>query len=166
MDLYPAGRSSRASSRILSSFALISEWSAIKKTYIDEITRQDIFRFHEALAKRGCGDRTIANKHARLKSWLIFAGIDRDIFPPKPRYEEGLPKVYASDEISTLLAEADPYVRTPGNAAYGRGLSFMSSYDNLFLVMAGSSIFTAGVESTTEVGSLRHLGGYRSQPTE
>jgi len=44
------------------------------KAYLDDVTGNDVLKFHAALRKRGCGDRTIANKHARLKSWLLFAG--------------------------------------------------------------------------------------------
>ncbi len=40
-----------------------------RKTYVDEITRDDVFRFHAALRKRGCSERTVANKHQRLTSW-------------------------------------------------------------------------------------------------
>jgi integrase len=82
-----------------------------RKTYVDEITRDDIFRFHTALRKRGCSDRTVANKHQRLTSWLRFAGIDKTILPPVPKYEETLPTIYTSDEISTMLAEAAPYMK-------------------------------------------------------
>lgn len=82
-----------------------------KKTYVDEITRDDIFRFHTALRKRGCSDRTVANKHQRLTSWLRFAGIDKTILPPVPKYEETLPTIYTSDEISTILAEAAPHMK-------------------------------------------------------
>ena len=39
-----------------------------RKTFVDEVAREDIFRFHKALRDRGCSDRTVANKHARLKS--------------------------------------------------------------------------------------------------
>jgi integrase len=82
-----------------------------RKTYVDEITRDDIFRFHTALRKRGCSDRTVANKHQRLTSWIRFAGIDKTVLPPVPKYEETLPTIYTSDEISTLLAEAAPYMK-------------------------------------------------------
>ena len=82
-----------------------------RKTYVDEITRDDIFRFHIALRKRGCSDRTVANKHQRLTSWLRFAGIDKTILPPVPKYEETLPTIYTSDEISTILAEAGSYMK-------------------------------------------------------
>jgi integrase len=82
-----------------------------KKAYIDEIDRDDIFSFHTAIRKRGCGDRTVANKHTRLTSWLRFAGIDKSILPPVPRYEEKLPTVYSSDQTRALLAKADSYLR-------------------------------------------------------
>ncbi len=82
-----------------------------RKTYVDEINREDIFRFHEVLRKRGCEDRTVKNKHQRLSSWLRFAGVDKGILPPTPRYEEALPTIYARDQISTLLANASPTKR-------------------------------------------------------
>lgn len=89
------------------------------KTYVDELDRSDIFRFHRALARRGCSDRTIANKDARLRSWLMYAGVPKrdprlpeahQIMPRRPRYEEKLPTVYTSDEISSILGAADPYM--------------------------------------------------------
>lgn len=83
----------------------------VHKTYIDELTRQDVLRFHEALRKRGCEDRTVANKHVRLASWLRFAGFDKKQLPPKPKYELELPTVYTPDEVSTILGAADHYMR-------------------------------------------------------
>ena len=91
----------------------------IRKIYIDEIERDDFYRFHAALRRRGCSDRTIANKDARLRSWLMFAGIPKrdprlpeaqQKMPPKPRYEEKLPTIYTRDEISSILGAADSYM--------------------------------------------------------
>jgi len=36
-----------------------------RKTFVDEIGKEDIYKFHAALRKRKCGDRTVSNKHAR-----------------------------------------------------------------------------------------------------
>ena len=83
----------------------------VRKTYIDELTRTDVLQFHEALRKRGCADRTVANKHVRLASWLRFAGFDKEQLPPKPKYELELPTVYTPDEVSSILGAADSYVR-------------------------------------------------------
>lgn len=81
-----------------------------KKSYADEIGREDLFDFHAALRKRGCSDRTVANKHARITSFLRFAGVDRSILPPPPRYDETLPTIYTSDEVSTILGASDAYM--------------------------------------------------------
>lgn len=81
------------------------------KSFLDEIGREDILSFHRALEARGCGERTVANKHTRLTSWLRFAGIEREKLPPTPRYEEKLPTVYSSEQIHALLGAADPYMR-------------------------------------------------------
>ena len=94
----------------------------VKKTFVDEITREDVFAFHRALRKRGCQDRTVANKHSRAASWLHFAGVAKDILPPKPRYEEQLPTIYDRDQISTLLANADAAKRMMIDLALKLGL--------------------------------------------
>lgn len=95
----------------LVSTEFIEQMRKRNKSYVDEIGREDIFFFHTALKARGCSDRTVANKHARLTSWLRFAGIDQKKLPPKPRYEDKLPTVYTSDQMQTLLSEADQYFR-------------------------------------------------------
>lgn len=82
-----------------------------KKRRVDEITTEDITRFHTVLRRRGCEDRTVANKHARLVSWLKFAGVDPKLFPPKPVYEKELPTIYDSDQIEKLLSTDNKYMR-------------------------------------------------------
>lgn len=94
----------------------------VRKTYLDELTRNDVLGFHAALRKRGCGDRTVANKHNRLKSWFLFAGVDRTVLPPRPRYEEKLPTKYTSDEHSSILGAADPYMHLAIGLALKCGL--------------------------------------------
>lgn len=82
------------------------------KTFTDEIKKEDVYLFHKALRKRGCGPRTVANKHARLKSFFKFAGLDTaEVMPPVPKYEETLPTVYTPDELRAILKAADPYMR-------------------------------------------------------
>lgn len=81
-----------------------------KKTCVDEIKPTDFSHFHQALWKRKLSNRTVANKHERLASWLAYAGIDKDIIPPAPKYEEGLPTIYERDQISTMLGAADDYM--------------------------------------------------------
>jgi len=82
-----------------------------KKTYVDEIKKEDFYKFHAALRKRGCVPRTLSNKHARIASWLRFAGIDKANIPPKPKYEEALPTIYEPEQYRALLEVADPHTK-------------------------------------------------------
>jgi hypothetical protein len=82
----------------------------VKKSYADEICREDVLDFHAALRKRGCSDRTVANKHARIASFLRFAGVERSVLSPSPRYDETLPTIYTSDDIGRVLRAADSYM--------------------------------------------------------
>jgi len=85
--------------------------SRVGRTYVDEVTADDIFAYHARLRKVGLEPRTVANKHARLASWLKFAGIDPKKIPPKPVYEQKLPNMYSREQTEALLAAADPYQR-------------------------------------------------------
>jgi integrase len=86
--------------------------ATVSKTFVDEITREDVLRFHAALRKRGLSDRTVSNKDDRLRSFLRFCKVSlADIMPPKPKYEETLPTTYEGDEIRRLLKSADGYMQ-------------------------------------------------------
>jgi integrase len=89
------------------------EFIAVSKlTFADEVTREHVFRFHKHLRERGCGDRTVANKHARLKAFFRFAKMDYEaILPPSPKYDATLPTTYTADETKAILSAADPYMR-------------------------------------------------------
>ena len=82
------------------------------RTFVDEVTREDIFKFHRALRARGCSDRTVSNKHKRLRSFFIYCKLDhKAIMPPSPRYEVTLPDTYTSEQTGKILAAADDYTR-------------------------------------------------------
>ena len=93
-----------------------------KKTYVDEIRREDLFDFHAALRKRGSADRTVANYHMRTASFLRFAGVDPKIIPPVPRYDETLPTIYTCDQIASILGAAGPYMHLAIGLALKCGL--------------------------------------------
>ena len=82
-----------------------------KKNFVDEIRKEDLYRFHAALRKRGCGPRTLSNKHSRIVSWLRFAGIDKANIPPRPKYEEALPTIYEPEQYKALLEGADTHTK-------------------------------------------------------
>lgn len=80
------------------------------KTFVDEVTKDDVVTYHRWLRKQGRTDRTVANKHQRLRSFFRFAGIDVAIMPQKPKYEKELPTVYTAEQVSALLGKADAYM--------------------------------------------------------
>jgi integrase len=92
-------------------------------TYVRGITREHILKFHSALRKRGMSDRTVSNKHGRLKSFLLFCGVDvKKVMPPAPKYEQGLPVIYSKAEIEAIREAADGTMRMVIDMAYKLGL--------------------------------------------
>jgi integrase len=113
-----AMEAAQKSENVLEEFILTSG-----RTFVDEITRQDIFDYHAYLRKQWRTDRTIAEKHTRLRSFLKFAGVDvKTVMPEKPKYEKALPTVYSAEEIESLLSTADPYMRLAIELGYKTGL--------------------------------------------
>jgi integrase len=78
--------------------------------FVKMVTRDCIFRYHAKLRKRGLSERTIANKHNRVRAFLRFHKIDVAFMPPVPRYEKKLPTIYTPGEISILRSAADEYM--------------------------------------------------------
>ena len=44
------------------------------KTFLDEMTKADILNYHKTLRKNGQTDRTLANKHQRLRCFSDSPG--------------------------------------------------------------------------------------------
>ena len=80
--------------------------------WVKNITRQHVLAFHQKLRDRRCSSRTIANKDARLRTFLRFCGVDTSFLPPKPKYEETEAQIYAPGELKTILEAADDYMGT------------------------------------------------------
>jgi integrase len=66
-----------------------------------------MLRYHAELRRKGNGDRTVANKHAAVKAFILWLGLDKKVLGRPPRYEKTLPKTYNRDVISSLIAEND-----------------------------------------------------------
>lgn len=86
--------------------------SVCSKTYVDELTREDVTKFHAALRKRDMGDRTVHNRHMNLRSFILFVGLDADeVCGPTPRYEEQVVEIFESEDLepffSALTTEYD-----------------------------------------------------------
>ncbi len=81
------------------------------RTYADEVTRDDVLKFHKALRARGLSDRTVSNKHKRLASFFKFCKMDKEILPPCPKFEKKIPNAYSKDDNKKILEAADDYMR-------------------------------------------------------
>lgn len=73
------------------------------KEYVDEITTDDISKWHGAMRRRGLSDRTIYNRNSSLKSFLKYLDIVK-IAPRTPRFEKTLPEVYSERELERFFA--------------------------------------------------------------
>jgi integrase len=91
-------------------------------TYVKGITREMILDFHAKLRRRGLSERTIANKHERVKAFLKFCGVDTKFMPPVPKYEQKLPTIYTPDEIKAIRGVADDYMKLVIDLALKLGL--------------------------------------------
>ena len=91
-------------------------------TYSRQVTRECVLNFHAALRKKGNSERTIANKHARLKSFLKWLKLDTKWMPPAPDYEESLPDIYSQAELAAVREAANEYMRVAIDLAYMLGL--------------------------------------------
>jgi len=101
------------------------EFIGKRRTYVDEVTDRDILDWRKWLkgehgqgrqGKRGNvrgknSDRTVANKHDRLASWLLNAGFPKSKMPRPPKYEETVPTVFSRAQIGSLLEAAEPDMR-------------------------------------------------------
>jgi integrase len=70
------------------------------------IGRETMLRFHAHLRARGNSERTVADKHQRVKAWLRWCAVDTAFMPPAPKYEETLPNIYEPEEIGAIRRAA------------------------------------------------------------
>jgi integrase len=109
------------------------------KDFVDELTETDILKFLDTLraypvywlvrkspskrtqatqirrrlpSKHRCiSKRTVFQYFMIVRSWLLKAGADRNIFPPPPRFEEKEVTIYTPEEIDTFLSIATGNLR-------------------------------------------------------
>jgi integrase len=89
------------------------------KIYADELESEDVLKYQRTLRKRGMADRTIANRHGHVTSFLRFCKLDaKELAPIKPKYETGVPEIYTSEEMRSFFAslKSDYHVITYGLA--------------------------------------------------
>jgi integrase len=78
------------------------------KTYADELTHDDVLKFHKQMRGRGLADRTVHNRHKSLRSFLISLGFAGDALKKlagekPPRFEKTMPKIYEPEDLTALF---------------------------------------------------------------
>jgi integrase len=74
--------------------------------HVISITRQHVLNFHKAQRAKGSSERTIADKHQRVKAWLRFLKVDTSFMPPVPKYERKKVVIYTPGEIKSIRGAA------------------------------------------------------------
>jgi len=81
-----------------------------KKTFVDELSHDDVVAFHKAMQSKKRSDRTIHNRHMHLRAFLLFAGIRGDdlkvVAGKKPRYEKQLVDIFEPAELDAFFGQA------------------------------------------------------------
>jgi integrase len=90
----------------------ISEFiQSVPAAFVDEVTENMVLTHYSALKRMGNEQRTIFNKHTRLKSFLRWAGLDvKTVMQHTPRYVKKRPEIFADEELKSFFAACDdPY---------------------------------------------------------
>ena len=84
----------------------------VGRTFVDEITADDILRYQRELRKQGYSQRTIYNRHANTVAFLRFCKLNvKELAPARPRYEKTLPERYSPEELAAFFASIkDPHL--------------------------------------------------------
>lgn len=83
------------------------------KTYADELTHDDVLKFHGQMKNRKLSDRTVHNRHMNLRSFLLTLGFSAErvkaIAGKKaPKFEKTMPEIYEPDELKAFFASLKP----------------------------------------------------------
>jgi integrase len=78
------------------------------KTYADQLTNDDIVKFHGQMKGRGLSERTVFNRHMNLRAFLISLGFRGDELKKiagdkPPRYEKTMPEIYEPEDLTAFF---------------------------------------------------------------
>lgn len=90
--------------------------------HVISITRKHILDYHKFLRSKGSSERTIADKHQRIKAWLRFLKVDTSFMPKTPKFEKTRPTIYGQTQIDDIRAAADDEMRIAIDLCWMLGL--------------------------------------------
>jgi integrase len=74
------------------------------KMYTDEVTREDISKFHNQMRKRGLSKRTVHNRHQSLRAFFLSLRMNvAEIAGKAPRFDKTMPEIYEPDQLTSLF---------------------------------------------------------------
>jgi integrase len=85
------------------------------RTYANQVTKDDVTGHHIALKRRGCGARTVHNRHVLVKAFLLYCGVDEKMFGKDagtrpPKYDKTKPEIYENGDLNPFFSSlSDPY---------------------------------------------------------
>jgi integrase len=82
------------------------------KTYVDELTHEDILKFHGQMRSRGLSDRTVHNRHMNLRSFLLTLGFSaeqvKSVAGKKaPKFEKTMPEIYEPADLKAFFGSLE-----------------------------------------------------------
>jgi integrase len=82
------------------------------KTYADQLTHDDVLRFHGQMRKDGLSDRTVHNRHMHLRSFMIYLGfpkerVEKIAGKKAPKFEKTMPKIYEPEDLKPFFNSLD-----------------------------------------------------------
>ncbi len=104
VHLHRSGRTQSAYDLILPQFA-----DYCCKTYLDELTGEDMLHYIVRLRETGLADRTVANRIDTVLAFLRANGITGLLTPQeRPRYDEKVLEAYATEALKAPFEAAEP----------------------------------------------------------
>jgi integrase len=80
-----------------------------KKTYAEELTHDDILKFHGQMRGRGLSPRTVSNRHMNLRAFLLSLGFEAEKLKKiaggkAPKFEKTMPEIFEKDDLRPFFA--------------------------------------------------------------
>lgn len=82
--------------------------SVTGRRYVDELDPQDLVVFQKALTARKMSPRTVSNRHANVKAFLLFCGMETKSLPKPPKYDKTMPEIYTDQELTAFFKSVTP----------------------------------------------------------
>ena len=124
IDLYLDEIAARRSLRTAKCYRYVLELFRMRcqREYLDELSRADMVAFIAKQKEQGLSNRTICNQVANLDTFFRANGLPKFLAnADRPDYTERLVKAYSQEELSRLLAAADPEDRIAFKFFVGTG---------------------------------------------